>query len=327
MVRLFIGNSKYMKSIYAFLNLVRWQNLAVVILTQTLLHFMIIKKLATEASIELPLSYLQFAMLVLSTVLIAAAGNIFNDLADLKTDNVNKPQKVIIGHFIKAKTATVWAWFFNGAGFVLAIILALQLELIQLAIIQLMVILLLKRYSISFKNQLLVGNLLIALFTALSVFIVYLYNLLSIINNPIILAALQKQLPFIFTLTQAYVLFAFLSNLIREITKDIEDINGDKAFDIHTFPVVYGINKSTILVRFLNAILATGILIFALYSFKMEWHYLAIYLLVAVLIPVVFFELNAQKAKEKDDFHSLSSLSKIIMLAGILSMQVFSLQF
>lgn len=316
-----------MKTLNAFLRLIRWQNLLVIILAQAFLQFMIIEKLAFVAGIELPLTYLQFLMLVISTVLIASAGNIFNDLADLNLDLVNKPQKIVIGHLISEKTAVFWAWMFNGIAFVLALILAFQLKFVQLAFIQLIVILLLKRYSDIFKKQVLVGNLLIAFFTALSVFIVYLYNLVSIITEPIVLSAMQKQLPFIFTLTSAYVFFAFISNLIREIIKDIEDIEGDRKFGIRSFPAVFGIRKASVLARILNAVLLVCILVFSVYSYKMEWYFLMVYLLVAIMIPLIYFEWIIRSAREKDDYHSLSSLAKIIMLAGILSMQVFSLQF
>ncbi|RLD36923.1 MAG: hypothetical protein DRI74_08025 [Bacteroidetes bacterium] len=316
-----------MKKLIAFLNLIRWKNLVVLILAQGFLHFMIIQKLVFAVGVELPLRYYQLGILILSTVLIAAAGNIFNDITDIKVDKINKPKEVIIGQFIKVKTAIFWAWMFNGIGFALALILSYQLQLIQLALIHVMVILLLKRYSESFKNKVLVGNLLIALFTGLSIFLVYLYNLVSIINDPIIFVGLQKQLPFIFNLSSAYVFFAFLSNLIREITKDAEDIEGDEIFGIQTFSVAYGTEKAVLLMRSLNAFLAISLSYFVYYSFKMNWIYLAVYLIVAVLIPVFYFEWTARKAKLKTDFMDLSFLSKIIMLAGILSMQVFSLQF
>lgn len=316
-----------MKTLNAFLKLIRWKNLVVLILAQGFLHFMIIEKLSLSVGEELPLKIYQLGMLILSTVLIAAAGNILNDLADVEVDQVNKPKKVIIGQRIQAKTAKFWAWMFNGIGFILALFLSYQLQFMQLALIQMMVILLLKRYSISFKNKVLAGNLLVALFAALSVFLVYVFNVVSIINNPIILASLQKQLPFIFTLTQAYVFFAFLSNLVREIAKDAEDVEGDKIFAIRTFSVVYGTEKALLLMRSLNFLLAISLGFFVFYSFKMDWNYLGIYLLIAVLIPVFYFEWTARKAKLKEDFMDLSFLSKVIMLAGILSMQVFSLQF
>lgn len=316
-----------MKLFSLFFRLIRWQNLLVIALAQSFLHFLIFNKIASQASIQLPFTYFQFILLVISTLLIAAAGNILNDIADYKLDQLNKPDKVVVGKHIKLKSAHQLAWIFNGIGFSLALYLAYLLDFYQLAIIQAVVILLLKQYSSSLKNKVLVGNLLIAFFTALSVFLVYLYNTVAVIGNPIILTDLQKQMPFIFNLTQAYVFFAFISNLMREIIKDIEDVEGDKVFHIQTFSVVYGINKAKNLARVLNGLLGLSILAFAAYAFKMDWYYMAIYLVVATFIPVIYFEMLARKAKLKEDFRDLSFLTKIIMVAGILSMQVLSLQF
>lgn len=314
-----------MNLLSAFFRLIRWQNLVVIILSQSFIQYLIIKILAN--SIDLPFSNFQFLILVLSTILIAAAGNILNDLADFQIDKLNKPEKTLIETTLSAKTASIIAWIFNAIGLLLAVILAYLVNMIQLALIQLIVILLLQKYTTTFKKQLLVGNLIVALLTALSVFIVYLYNLVAIIDQPILLSDMQKQLVFILKLTLVYTSFAFISNFIREIIKDIEDINGDKVFGLQTFPIVYGIKKATILARIINSVLLLAVLAFIFYSFKMNWYFFTIYSITALIIPIVYFEFSARKAIAKKDFHHLSSLSKIIMLAGILSMQILSLQF
>lgn len=311
----------------AFFKLVRWQNLLVIALAQSFLHFMIIAKLVADAGYSLSLQPLQFFMLLLSTVFIAAAGNIYNDLQDVEVDKINRPQKLIIGKYLSVSSAQWMYGILNLVGFALAFLLAYQIQFIQLIFIQLVSFLLLRLYSRQLKKQVLTGNLLIAFLTALSVFVVYLYNVMSMLNNPVVLNGLQKLWPFVFKLTQAYVFFAFLSNLIREITKDIEDREGDARFSLRTFAVVYGKEKARMLIRVLNGVLLLSVFAFALYSYLRNWNYLTIYLVVAVLIPVVYFELNARKANEKQDFNMLSTLSKIIMLAGVLSMQVLSLQF
>jgi 4-hydroxybenzoate polyprenyltransferase len=316
-----------MKNIQAFFLLIRWPNLVVIILAQLFLHYFIIGNLAHSIQLDLSLTVYQLLLLVFSTVLIAAAANILNDVDDLKIDRLNKPDKVIIGKFINAPLAIRIAWIFNAIAFLMSLFLAYQLHFIQLALIQMIVILLLKRYAQDFKNKPLIGNMLVALFTALSIFIVYLYNLVSVIEHPILFASLQKQLPLIFLLTQAYVFFAFMSNMIRELVKDIEDIEGDSVFQLRTFPIVYGRSKSMFLVKSLNIVLILGLLVFSAYAFLMNWFYLGVYLIVAVLFPTFYFQWKSSFAKSREDYKNLSFLSKIIMLAGILSMQVFSLQF
>ncbi len=316
-----------MKNIQAFLRLIRWPNLLVIILAQLFLHYFVIAKLVQSIQLDISLTVFQLLLLVLSTVLIAAAANILNDVDDLKIDRLNKSDKIIIGKFVKASVAIRIAWMFNIIAFLMALFLAFQLHFIQLALIQMIVILLLKRYTQDFKKKPLIGNLLVAFFTALSIFIVYLYNLVSLIDHSILFASLQKQLPLIFLLTQAYVFFAFFSNMIREIVKDIEDVDGDRVFQLRTFPIVYGRSKSMLLVKTLNAILALGLIAFIGYAFLMTWFYFAVYLIVAVLFPILYFQWKSSVAKEREDFKDLSFLSKIIMLAGVLSMQLFALQF
>jgi 4-hydroxybenzoate polyprenyltransferase len=316
-----------MRVIKAFFQLIRWQNLVVLVLAQGFLHFMIIEKLSVAAAIVLPFSTLHLFVLMLSTTMIAASGYIYNDLVDVKVDLVNKAQKVIVGKILSTKTAMVWVYALNSIGFLLSFYLVVNIGYKQLALIQILVILLLRLYSKSLKRQVLLGNLLIAALTALSVFLVYLYHVFSLLQNPIELSAMTKQLPFILKLTQAYVFFAFLSNFIREIVKDLEDKQGDQLFGIQTFPVKYGDAKTLILVRVLNGLLIISLFVFFILSLKLQWYYLGVYLFVATLIPSVYFEWNAKKAKEKNDFHALSSLMKIIMIAGILSMQVLSIQF
>jgi 4-hydroxybenzoate polyprenyltransferase len=45
----------------------------------------------------------------------------------------------------------------------------------------------------------------------------------------------------------------------------------------------------------------------------------AIWLFLAVEVPLVYFLLKLQKAQSKTDFHSLSSMLKLIMAGGIAS--------
>ena len=53
-----------------------------------------------QQNIPLALSDWQYGLLVLSTVLIAAAGYVINNIFDVETDRINKPNGVIIGRGI-----------------------------------------------------------------------------------------------------------------------------------------------------------------------------------------------------------------------------------
>ena len=55
---------------------------------------------------------INFTLLIFSTVLIAAAGNIINDYFDIKADKINKPERVVIGKHIKKRWAIALHWIF-----------------------------------------------------------------------------------------------------------------------------------------------------------------------------------------------------------------------
>ena len=77
----------------SILNLIRWKNLVLITLVQVLIKYALFESF----NIELTLNTLQFTLLVIATLFIAAAGNIINDIYDIETDLVNKPEKVIVG--------------------------------------------------------------------------------------------------------------------------------------------------------------------------------------------------------------------------------------
>ena len=93
----------------SILNLIRWKNLVLITLVQVLIKYALFESF----NIELTLNTLQFTLLVIATLFIAAAGNIINDIYDIETDLVNKPEKVIVGKSISEKTALNLFIFLN----------------------------------------------------------------------------------------------------------------------------------------------------------------------------------------------------------------------
>ncbi len=99
-----------MKLTAAFFQLIRWPNLFFIALTQLLFYYCIAAPLAPSGGE----SYFKnlFYLLMLASVFIAAAGYIINDYFDLKIDEINKPQKVVIDKIIKRRWAIIWHFFF-----------------------------------------------------------------------------------------------------------------------------------------------------------------------------------------------------------------------
>src|SRR6056297_1863155 len=88
-----------------FFKLIRWKNLILIALVQYLVKYALLLPFYESYQVTTTLSTLAFTLLVIATVCIAAGGYIINDIYDIETDKVNKPDKVIINKHISEKNA------------------------------------------------------------------------------------------------------------------------------------------------------------------------------------------------------------------------------
>ncbi|MEO6303412.1 MAG: UbiA family prenyltransferase, partial [Bacteroidia bacterium] len=146
----------------AFLKLIRTENLVMIALTQILLRYFVMQKILNQNNIPLELDNALFYLVVLSTVLIAAAGYIINDYFDMKTDLINHPDTVVVGKVIKRRVAIILHITFTFVGIVIGMYAALKTGYLRLAIFHIVAATLLWFYSTHFKKQLLVGNLVVS---------------------------------------------------------------------------------------------------------------------------------------------------------------------
>src|SRR5437868_93848 len=166
-----------MKSLIAFLRLIRWLNLFYIALTQYLVQYTVIKPALTKWSRwNTTLDDVHFFLLVLSTILIAAAGYIINDYFDVKMDEVNKPKRIFIDRTIHHRTAILLHQFLTGAGVLLAFYVAWWAGNFKLGFINVIVAAFLWFYSSGFKKRVLIGNVIVAFLSAFVIPIVVLYE-------------------------------------------------------------------------------------------------------------------------------------------------------
>lgn len=270
--------------------------------------------------ISLALSDLQFGILVLSTVCIAAAGYIINNIFDKETDTINN-KNVIVGNEISEATAYNLYIALNvigvGGGFYLSNVI----EKPGFALLFIIVSGTLYLYASSFKQSLLIGNIIVALLTAVSVIIVGLFDL-----YPMITADTQVHLGILFKILLDYAMFAFLINFIREIVKDLEDVKGDYNLGMNTLPIALGVIRTSKIV-----LIATGLITIYLfyyiynYYFSNDLYISTLYSLLFIIAPLLFFCVKLVSAKNSADFKTLSIILKMVLLFGILSIFVNTL--
>ena len=300
-----------------FLRLIRYQNLLLLAFMQLIFRYGFLK----YEPIYLFLNDFQYGLLVLATLMIAAAGYIINDIMDQETDSENKPHVMIIGKGISESMAYNIYFVLNVTGVGIGFYLSNTIQKPTFAGIFIIIVTLLYLYATTFKRMLLIGNIIVAFLLAVSILIIGFYDLLPLTfeNN-------QKEMGVYFALLLDYAFFAFILNFIREIVKDMEDVNGDYNQGMNTLPIALGVNRTTKVVFGLG-IVTTLILLWYLNTYLMEnrLYYAVIYALLFVVGPMIFFIIKAWNAKSKKDFHLLSSVLKWIIFFGILSILVINL--
>ncbi len=116
-----------------------------------------------------------------------------------------------------------------------------------------------------------------------------------------------------------YAVLAFLLHFAREIIKTIEDIEGDKAFEITTVASYFGISVSKIIAS-ITLLGFIGYACYFIYYNIMHMPYVIGYFVALLFLPTLFVIFKIIKANTKEDFSLISKLLKFIMLATILSL-------
>lgn len=314
-----------MAKLIDFLRLIRFPNLFIIALTQYAIRFGIIYPFLSQAGMDLFMPEKLFALLVLATVLIAASGYIINDYFDIKVDYLNRPRRLVVGKTIKRRHAMALHLVINGVAIFIAAYVAYKIGHPLLVLFQLVSAALLWFYSVTFKKQILIGNLIIASLTALVPFTAGYYEIAvmfdevsSLGDYDINLTSLLFSIKYLLYWIIGYSIFAFLLTLIREIVKDMEDIEGDKEFGCKTLPIVYGIPKAKNIAIFLTLLMLSAIAALeTIQAISRDWISLA-YFFIFISLPLLYILYRLFKAKNKKDFFIISQSIKVCMLFGIL---------
>lgn len=271
--------------------------------------------------IDLALSDWQYGLLVLSTVLIAAAGYVINDIFDQETDRNNKPTKVIVGKSISENKAYNIYAILNVSGVAIGFYLSNVIMRPNFAAIFILIAATLYIYATSLKQMLLIGNIVVALLLALSVIIIGVFDIFPATHS-----GNQEIMASLFSILLDYAIFAFMINFLREIVKDLEDFNGDKQQEMKTLSIVLGIQKTTKLVFILSFVPIIALLYYVNnYLVSNNLIIATIYSLLFILGPLLYFSIKIWTATSKNDFTILSKVLKWILFFGILSILIITL--
>jgi 4-hydroxybenzoate polyprenyltransferase len=306
---------EFLKQIAPYVKIIRPVNLLMIGITQWVIYQYIIYKLIDSPS----LYQNEVFLLILETMLVAAGGYVINDIIDYKTDVHNKPNKTFIQISISALNAKYYYFFLLTSGCVVAALLQYSTSHFPIIILYTVLCAILYLYSIRFKNSVLWGNILVSLMVSFVTGIIFFAESASIeqIQN-------RNTENIVKSLMVYYMIFSFLVNMIREIVKDIEDMDGDLATGHLTFPIKYGIVAgknlciaiTTITLILLLVWMFTGNVLMELRS--------KTFLLLLIGAPMVIVIQALTKISHKHEFTKISHTLKWIMLSGLGSIVIIS---
>jgi 4-hydroxybenzoate polyprenyltransferase len=311
-----------MRLIAAFLKLVRLPNLFFIVLTQFLFYYCILLPLLRSAGAVAEIDEVQFILLSLASVLIAAAGYIINDYFDVNIDQVNKPKKNVVDLIVSRRWAILWHFVLSGIGVLLSLYISWKTGLWYIVLANFACAFLLFGYSISLKQKLLSGNVLISVLTSWVILVLclseYRLSRLESVDSTWLMA--QNK---IMRLGFLYAGFAFILTLIREAIKDMEDMEGDARYGSKTMPIAWGVPATKVYVAVWMIVLLALLVAIQVYIIRFHWWWPVLYCIVLIILPLAYTFFKLFKAISPREFHYLSGVTKTVMLTGILSMAFF----
>ncbi|GAK77850.1 similar to (S)-2 [Nonlabens ulvanivorans] len=298
-----------------FLKLIRWPNVLMTILTQLVIVYAILN----PSGVDLALNWWQLTLLILSTALLTAGGNVINDIQDVEIDKVNKPEKVLVGKVISENNAFTIYGVLTIIAVIAGFVLSNSLDKPIMATVFVFIAFVLYIYATTLKSILLIGNLLISLLVGLVIMITGIFELYPVIT-PVNQSAQQVMLKILFDFATG----AFLINLAREWVKDCEDINGDHSGGRNTLAIAIGrIRAARVVSIFLLGVIA--LFVWYIYNYLYQNQIALFYFVFIIIAPLMYVMLRLWSSEKTAQFTLLSMILKIVLFAGICSMAVISL--
>ncbi len=295
--------------------LIRLPNLIIVAVTQALIYYQLLQLTFRKYSLSGTFSSFEFVLFAVATILITASGYIINDIYDIETDRINKPDKRIIQVHLSVSNA--WKIYISIilTGAFISLYLAVQRYDLFYWFIYPVAIFLLYGYSRWFKGIPYLGNIIVSLFCAAVPGIFFLSE--AHILKELKIKDLSSFLS-LHGLLLSYVIFAFLTNLYREIVKDLQDEAGDKLANIHTAAVYFG-KKTT---KFVALFIALIISIVIIYTFSQAIFsnipYLFAVQCLLIQMPLSVSIIKLIQAKNDKAFRNVGLWIKLIMINGLI---------
>jgi len=274
---------------FGLFSVVRGYNILIIVTAQYLTSIYILSK---DTPLRLVILDINLFVLVLASALSIAGGYIINNFYDSEKDLINRPIKSNIDRLVSQNTKLSFYFILNFLSIIFASYVSFKAVLFfSIYIFSLWL------YSHKLKKIVYIGNLASTLLTITPFFILYVY---------------YKNFEFVIFI---HAIFLFLILLMRELTKDLENLKGDLTLHYKTIAVTYGEHVSKCILSVLSIITMIPIYIL-LYQFSLGCMFIFFYLSIGL---IVIFSILLWVFESKKQYIILHNILKGIIIAGVFS--------
>ncbi len=306
----------------SYLKTSRPVNLLIMVATMVLAKLFVVQPVFDLYRQDNGLSWLQFALMALATIMIAAAGYWLNDQQDVEADRINKPGKNLVGTMLNSQKVMKGALWLTLLGVMLGNGLAIWLGAYRLGFFYTVPAILLWFYNAKLKHLPVIGNIVVSLLVGLVPMLPGIHEMALLNQSDVMGAALFG---YIAKGSVAYGVLAFGINLIREVVKDIEDMQGDDHIGSNTLPLLIG-ERQTKFIAIILCLALVRVVLTAQQAYLEDGELtLPTYLASAVQLPLLVAMVMLFLAKDNRQYARVSVLLKLIATAGVGSMILYNI--
>jgi len=299
--------------------LTRPVNLVIIALTQVMMRFFMLNPLLKDSGSISQLRWWEFMLLVFATVLIAAAGYVINDVNDIGMDHINRPSKRIVGKIIRAEAAETYYFVLNIIGIICGIIVSGSIGKWELSLVFVIIATMLYYYTLKYQYLTFWGNLVVSVLASAVIGVLWLFEFFAFRADAGSFVDGFQSFSVIGIFTAAYMIFAFMTTMSREMIKDLQDRDGDAKNGCMTIPVRYGEKATRIVLIMIHVILLAGLILFQVWLSGRNYQALS-YSLILPQILIIYISLRLILAKDIRIYKISGNLMKVTMILGLLSM-------
>ncbi|WP_037317344.1 geranylgeranylglycerol-phosphate geranylgeranyltransferase [Salegentibacter sp. Hel_I_6] len=290
------SNKRLLLKMLSLFSVVRGYNILVLIVAQYLTSAFILAP-------ELPLRQILFDdnlfFLILSSATVIASGYIINNFYDSEKDLINRPKKTMLDRFVSQRTKLSVYFILN----LLAIFFASYVSFKAVVFFSIYIFAI-WLYSHRLKRILFLGNLVASILTITPFFVVFVY---------------YKNFE---TVIFIHATFLYLMIVMRELVKDLENMQGDLLQNYQTIPIVYGERLSKFFLSILSVLAVVPILLLVT---RFDTGYMNYYFYVS-LVLLIFFLLFLYFSKAKWQYLLLHNILKLIIVVGVFSILLIDIE-